>query len=383
MMKRKITSLLTAAIVASVMGTGYAAAGEISPEQAEINMLKERLAILESKISEQEKRSDQVEAKADKLKEKSDKDFQFNGDARLRYRDEGKGSNFDQRFRLTMKKPVDDHSYFFSRWVVMNNNKFGATGEKDTSVNVYNATFHYDDFLNVDGLAIEAGRIGQNFGATQYLLAESTGRIDGVKFIKKQDKLNYTIGYGDFSAQSGKGDAVVGKSQIVKNQADPELGEAIFAELQYKPTKDTTIYGSYINEKSSDNPKDFDYRGIGVKTKVAENLNLLADYSRNYAKDNNPSGLYTSLRYRAADYNTPKSFEVRLDYRDIERGNMHETGLGNVSLPQHGYRGPGISFLYVPVKNTRFAFHQTFNTKDADTGADKDDLTRLDFTWKL
>ena len=386
-MKRKLTAGLTAAILVGAMGTSFAAA--LSPEQEEINLLKARLAALEEKVRLQEELAvkQQAEAKPEKAKKK---EVEFGGDARVRFRDEGDGSKFDERFRFTVKMPINDDAYFFSRWVMVNNNRFGETGEKDGGT-VYNASMHYNNFLGEKGLEMAAGRIGLNVGATQYLLAESTGRMDGVKFTKKQKGLSYTLGYADFSAQSGKGDLILQPvdpdkpkdPQKVLLTPKPQLGESVFATVEYDASKATKLYGSYIKETSSSKGMKFDYRGIGVKTQVAENLKLLADYSYNNAYDDLNEGFYASLRWRETSYSKPGSFEFRFDYRDIETNNMYGTGLGNVSMPQKGYRGPGLSFLYVPVLNTRIAVHQTFASKYANTGKGRDNFTRVDLQVKL
>lgn len=386
-MKRKLAACLMAAILTGAMGTGFAAA--LSPEQEEINLLKARLAALEEKVRYQEElATKQQEEVVKEQQAKKKREVEFGGDARVRFRDEGKGSKFDERFRFTVKLPVNDDAYFFSRWVMVNNNQFGATGDKDGGT-VYNASMHFNNFLGEKGLAMEAGRVGLNVGATQYLLAESTGRMDGVKFTKKQKGLSYTLGYADFSAQSGKGDLIVATNPdkkgniIAKLTPDPQLGESVFATVEYDASKATKLYGSYIKETSSSKGMKFDYRGIGVKTQLAENLKLLADYSYNNAYDDLNEGFYTSLRWRETSFSKPGSFEFRLDYRDIEWNNMYGTGLGNVSMPQRGYRGPGLSFLYVPVVNTRIALHQTFASKDADTGKGRDNFTRVDLQVKL
>lgn len=388
-MRRKITSVLTAAVVLGSMGTAFAA--DVDSEKAELNTLKERLAVLESKIASQDKKINNQEKETKALQVKDQNDFKFGGDARLRFIDEGnvskgKGSYFDERFRLTMSKKVNDNANFFSRWVIVNNNKFGQSGEKD-KISISNASFQFNNFMNMKNLELSAGRFGQDFGATQYLLAEATGRMDGVKLTKTMDKLVYSFGYADFSSQSKVTEDVVvnklGQDTKVTYNSQPTLGNAIFAAVKYDSNKDTSIYGSYILEKNSSCPVDFDYRGIGVKTKVANNLNIFADYARNYGKPGNPAGFYSSLRYKIADTKIPKSFEFRVDYRDIKTGNMHEVGLGNVALPQQGYKGPGLSFIYIPVENTRVAIYQTFNTKDADTGLNKDEYTRAEVTWKF
>lgn len=384
-MRRKITSVLTAAVVLGSMGTAFAA--DVDSEKAELNTLKERLAVLESKIAAQDKKINNQEKETKALQEYNKNDFKIGGDARLRYIDEGsvskgKGSKFDERFRLTMEKRVNDNASFFSRWVVVNNNRFGQTGEKDNNILVSNAAFKFNNFMNTKNLELSAGRFGQDFGATQYLLAEATGRMDGVKLTQTTDKLQYTVGYADLSSQSGKGETIV-EGGKVKNKPLPKIGDAIFAAVKYDANKDTSLYGSFIKEEASDASNDYDYRGIGVKTKVADNLNVFADYARNYAKPGDPAGFYSSLRYKTADTKIPKSFEFRVDYRDIKTGNMHEVGLGNVALPQQGYKGPGLSFIYIPVENTRVAIYQTFNTKDADTGLNKDEYTRAEVTWKF
>lgn len=377
-MNKKLIASLALMFSVGLGGTSFAAVD--TDYTAEIEALKQRIADLEKKANEKPKA----------FAAKRDDGLKLGGDFRIRYIDDHSGdTSVEQRVRLELQKKIDKNASFYGRWYVMNNNEMGRT-INDTSG--LNDTRDYPDFdakdkNQVSDAYIEInkfmgspntltfGRFGQDIGATKYWSsAGSLGMIDGIKadIGKKQ---NVTVGFANWSPASSY--ATYSSKKSAEENFHKKLEDTFFVNGKFPVSKATDIYGMWVKEQTGDN-SDYDVRGLGFKTDLADNLKLYADYTRNYAQENDPKGYYISMRYKGANDDKPHSWGLRAEYRFIETGNMYTTSLtGSSILPSSNIKGPAVSLHWAPAKNFLIEGFQTFDTKKATTGEGTENYTRL------
>jgi hypothetical protein len=373
-LKKGLVISLALIFTLGIASTAFAAS---EPDYAqEIAALKMRLAEMEKAMK---KVKPAAKAEASKLN--------FDGsDFRIRWikdgADEG-DSTFEERVRLNMNYKVNDDITFNARWRVENENEFGKTGS--VGKDGYMISDANIIMKNVMGSTMTMGRFSQGFGATGYWNSTALGLIDGVKFSTGK-KVKVTAGFANFGAYTAPKQTITvtenssGKHTVkVTNTHTPALEDAFFMNANYATSKATTLYGMYVQEETGSG-SDFNVKGLGVRTKLNDDFKFLGDYTKNYGKANDPTGYYLSLRWKEADEDVPGSFGLRLDYRKVENGNMFSASGQGVSIPTQKYRGPAISAHYAIAKNVILEGFQTFNTKDADSGADKPNYSRMQLT---
>ena len=366
-MKKKLALSLALMFSLGMTGTTFAAS---EPDMAaELASLKARMAEMEKSMA------------AAKVSKKNDKDnkLSFDGsDFRIRWIKDGKDngdSALMERVRLNMNYKVNDDITFNARWRLENENELGKTGV--VGKDGYLISDANVAIKNVLGSTMTLGRFSQAFGATGYWNSTSLGLIDGIKFTTKIDGVNVTAGYANFGAYTAPKTTyeIDGDKVNAVNTFSPKLEDALFLNASYNTSKATTVNAMWVKEKTGVT-SDYDVRGLGVNTKLADDWRFVGDYTKNYAQANKPSGSYLSLRWKEASDKIPESFGLRLDYRDIETGNMFATSGTSSNIPTEGYKGPSIGAQYAIAKNVMLEGYQTFNTKDAKTGAEKPNYSR-------
>jgi hypothetical protein len=373
-MKKGVVITLTLMFVCSIAGTAFAATN--ADYAQELDSLKVRMAELEKML----KTSKAAPAKSDNKLSFAGSDF------RIRWINDGADdgdSTFQERVRLNMDYKVNDNVTFNARWRVVNENEFGKTGS--VGKDGYMLSDANVAMKNVMGTTMTMGRFSQNFGATGYWNSSAIGLIDGVKFTAGKD-VKVTAGFANFGAFTSPKETITvtenssGKHTVkVTDTHSPALEEAFFLNAAYSASKATTLYGMYVKEQSGAD-SDFDVKGLGIRTKINNDFQFYGDYTKNYGKDNHPAGYYLSLRWKGANDNVPGTFGMRLDYRKVENGNMFSALGQGVNIPTQKFQGPAISAHYAIAKNVLLEGYQTFDTKNADTGEEQPNYTRLQVT---
>ena len=394
-MKKKLALSLALMFSLGMTGTVFAAS---EPDMAaELASLKARMAELEKSMAT---------AKVSKKKDNDNK-LSFEGsDYRVRWIKDGADdgdSAFMQRIRLNMNYKVNDKIAFNTRWRVLNENEFGKAGsitDSDGKTALQGKDSYFVSDVNmaikdVLGSTMTIGRFSQAFGTTNYWNSTAIGLIDGVKFDTKINDLKVAAGYANFGAfatptakftttSKTTYDSVTKKYTTTStttqtNTSKPKLEDAVFLNASYPISKATNLNAMWVKEVSGAD-SNFNVRGLGVNTQLNNDFKLVGDYNVNYGQANNPSGYYVSLRWKGAKDDVPGSFGMRLDYRDIKAGNMFSSSGTGVSIPTEGYKGPAISAHYAMDKNIILEGFQTFKTKDADTGDDLPNYSRVQLT---
>jgi len=382
-MKKKLALSLALMFSLGITGTAFAAA---APDMAaELASLKARMVELEKSMAI---------AKVAK-KDKQENKLSFDGsDFRIRWIKDGADggdSALMERIRLNMNYKVNDDITFNTRWRVLNENELGTAGSSGISPAIQGKDSYFVSdanmaIKNVLGSTMTMGRFSQTFGATGYWNSTTIGLIDGVKFDTKIDKVKLTAGYANFGAFANPTAkftttaTTVGTkttyTTIETNTAKPKLEDALFLNASYPISKDTTVNVMWVKEKSGAD-SDFNVAGIGVNTKLADDWKFVGDYTKNYGQPNDPSGYYLSLRWKGGNDDIAGSYGMRLDYRNIQNGNMFSTSGTSSNIPTQGFKGPAISAQYAIAKNVMLEGYQTFNTKDAGTGVDLPNYSRM------
>ncbi|WIW70779.1 MULTISPECIES: hypothetical protein [Anaerosinus] len=419
---------LTAAISLNFANSAFAA-----PTQEEINALKTEIAEL-SKLLKVEQNKDKFQEK----KEKRDKLWEFKGDARFKYSNLGSSSKTTERFRITMDHPVGDDMNFHMRWNVMDDNEFGLTSNRADNLYSANGSYRYADFSGSDNnwisdayiemydalgaKAITAGRFGQTFGATGFWSdAEASGGIDGIKFDFTDDK-RITVGFANFGAAMEYPEYVTGGTSATYPNGDSAtpyyftkgIEDAFFLNAKFPISDKTDFYTMYLKEvgsaranalmtSNSTKPTEAEWSGghelwgLGVKTEITDNVNLLGDFMQNRAFDDHQNAYYLSLRYKGADIEKPGSFGVNLDYRHIDAAYTRENNKGteyysilagnklssDMTLAEDGIKGPVIGFQWAPGYDLLVEAKRSFATKYTETGEKADDYTSISLSTKF
>lgn len=300
--------------------------------------------------------------------------FKIGGNVRVRWVQNYNGnSTFNERVQFNISGKVNDKTSFFARFQPLNYNEMGKTGtsgvpsQTDKS-QLTDAAMITKNLFNSD-ITATYGRFSQRILATG-MWADTTGMIDGVKFDTGK-ALKVTASYANWQPavdyNGGLG-------------LDGKLGDILYLGANYAPSKATTLYGAYLVSKSGGNTVDV--KGIGVNTKVMENLVFSGDYIKNYAYDTNPVGYIARLTYRSYNPSIPGTWDISADYRKFEPNNNF-TGIGTAWLSANENTDIKAYMLiadYVPAKNMYINAIYSFNGKKADGSADKPNYFRIQVT---
>lgn len=377
-MKKSMVMGFTAAIVMGLAGNAYAAEPTIEEQQAELMALKERLAVVETQLRQQQIKQQKSEQTAKKEKI-GDTDLKIYGDARVRSIDSGDGYSFEQRVRLNIEKKINKDTTFRMRSIFMNENELGTTGEKDRQSKIDNAYMEFKNIYGDKDTSFKIGRFGHTFGKTGYWSsAGSLGMYDGFE-ITTGNKLKVSAGFGDWGGakdDNAKTDA--------KETTANKLEENVFLKLAYNTSKATSWQAWYIKETNADaSPVDYEVAGIGFKSKLNKDFALAMDYSKNSAIEDSPTGKFMTLSYGDADYGKPHSYEARLYYVDVDKGNVPGTANKSINIPCNDIKGPGLSLHYTVAQNVMAEFLTGFNMEKKSTGNDEKNYYRFQLSAKF
>lgn len=375
-MKKQIAACLSAAIILGITGSVYAAEPTLEEQQAELIALKARLAVIETQLKQQENKQKKTE---ETIKKDKENDVKFYGDARIRSIDSGDGYGFEQRVRLNIEKKLNKDAFFRIRGIMMNENEMGTTGTDDVHSKIDNAYMQFNNLYGDKNSTVKIGRFGHSFGTTGYWSsAGSLGMYDGLEFTTG-NRLKVSAGFGDWGGAKDN-NAKTDDKQTTANK----LEKNVFVKLGYKPSKATALQAWHIRETNADaSPVDYEVTGIGFKSDIGKDLQLAADYSKNVAIAGDPTGKFFTLSYGDADYSRLHSYEARLYYADVDKGNVPGTLNKSINIPCNDVKGPGLSLHYVAAKNILTEFLMGFDMEKKSTGKDNDNYYRFQISTKF
>lgn len=345
--KKCLAATLALAISLGLAGTSFAA-----PTQQDIDQLKKEIAELNMQLKVEQRKAQVMEKAKDKKA-----DWQFKGDARIKYAESASDSKMLERVRISVDHDMGKDVRFHARWNVMNDNEFGLTNRNAASL-YSRSTYYYSDFSGADNNwlsdayvemdkflgadTVTIGRFGQTFGATGFWSdAQTNGGIDGIKLDLDNKRL--TVGFANFGAtqdyhtyfSGGTTAYFPDGSNAAPYVMSKDLEDAWFINYKAPLSKASTLHTMYLREVGSktanalktangsnvvEGPRHgkHDLQGIGLTTKLNDTVSLLGDYLRNNAVVGNQDAIYLSLRYKEANIAKPGSFGMNLDYRKID-----------------------------------------------------------------
>lgn len=390
-MKKQLATGLTVVVILGMSGSVFAQP-TVEEQEAEIASLKARLAVIETQIKEQQVQQDKTNAAMKKKTKETTNDFTIYGDARVRSIDSGDGYGFQERVRVNLEKQVNKDTTFRIRSIMMNENELGTTGDTDVKSKIDNAYMQFNNLYGDKNSSLRIGRFGQSFGKTGYWSSEgSLGMYDGLEFTTG-NKLKVSTGFGDWGGAKDpakvttkvSGTKLVDSSTDISGTTLNKLEKNVYIKLAYDPSAATSLQAWHIRETNADSsPIDYEITGIGVTSAIGKNLSLDADYSKNVAIDGDPTGKFVTLTYGNAEYNKPHSYETRLYYADVDKGNVPGTLNKSINIPCNDVKGPGMSLHYIISKGVMAEFLTEFNAKQKSTGLDQDNYYRFQVTTKF
>lgn len=364
MMRRYLAATLTLALSLGFAGSVFAATPDAS--DIEYQRLKERIAQLKQEIGDLQSDNKEI-VKNDK---KNAKAIKVSGDMRFKFIDQhdGQGTTLTQSIKLRTKYSISKDLMFNASFNFMADNPLGTSVRNTAPLGDWGAADQrYDDFSAADNVSVTQlnvkksrfmgnnsltlGRMGHDIGATRYWsYGNGNGYFDGVK-VGFGPKENISIAYGNWGAADTYYHYwynISGNYDSIKHK---DLEKSYLIQARQNLNSKTTLYewilnevgnDSYYNNEIKDKNKkliegnNYKMRGVGIKTKLTQDVLLTADYSKNLAQD--AEGLFIRLKYKGASRHVPGSYALGLDYERIEPGNIYSTQLNGVNDVSLGLR---------------------------------------------
>ena len=115
------------------------------------------------------------------------------------------------------------------------------------------------------------------------------------------------------------------------------------------------------------------------------NLNVEA-YRINYDKEvgkllSNADAFSAKLTYGKAKFDTPKSWDLWVNYINVDKYGADNDGTGSWRADVDDTKGWAAGADYTFAKNAQFQVFQTFDSKAKSTHKDRDELTRAQFVF--
>ncbi len=315
------------------------------------------------------------------------------GDVRFRFinlHDSTKANDFYERIRLNMNAKINEDTSFYGRIMTGYLNQGTGTLVTGPTVNtpdgnpnkssyliLGNAQMTTKNIFNTGATFILGRQSWQGIGPTGYVVSAPTGMLDAAQIAFKVDRADLSVGYGDFSpAMKNSPNALV-------------INKALFANLKYPTSKATSLYVSYLNQKSAgeiagaSNVK-FTLSDFGIVTKVTQNLTLTAETFRNTAVATTPKGYLARLTYKDFNPAVKGSWTAFAEYYKTDANlapNYSDFNTTNNVSFGNDKKAWDIQASFAVAKNIQLDAIQTFNTKVTSTGASAPNYSRVNITY--
>jgi hypothetical protein len=303
-------------------------------QKALIDKLASEYALEMNKIESIDTRLGKVEKKIG--------NFILTGDARFRYAhnwtvDDKRSEKFQHRIRLNAAGDVADNIVFNGTWLTQNTNDSAATGQStidQTEMSVGKFTFQ-----NVAPRAdLSVGRDLLTQGATT-MTAGTSGYYDRVR-LTFGNELSGWVAYGDVAGANGP----------CNDNGGYTTKDTFTSQLQWSPSKVTTLYAFTENSKTKAYP--YDIYGFGLSTKTGS-FTIAGDYANNHAAATGNVAWYASLWYKGANKAIVGSYGLFVDYRSMGTNSI-DMNLSGLNITNSNTKGFGYGFNYAIAKNIVF-----------------------------
>ena len=301
------------------------------------------------------------------------------GDARVRYMKQGKTLKNDDswqfRGRLRANAKINDRADAVLGMEY--NTNFGYNTAASASASSAGKDHFYVDRAYVNYALDNGHKWNVMVGRYDYELGNNMGLIygnnfDGAQLKFADNKMAATVGYGKFK----EGD--LNDSKTAYGELEGFFGGGSVAGSA------VGVYYNDFNASSGVSAGDAKVWGAYASLNFAKKFNLNAEaYRVNYDKASvaDADGFAAKLKYGKAKFDTPKSWDLWVNYINIEDGAADDSGTGSWRTNVNDTKGWAAGADYTFAKNAQLQVFQTFDTKIEKTGKDRDELTRAQFVF--
>ena len=254
--------------------------------------------------------------------EKKVGNLSWSGDARMRYQDKvtaksgAKSTDWNGRMRLNVKADVNEATYVKGRFV--NNMKFKDAKSSETYMDQLYVHHQFGDKVGV-----ELGRYYMAMGNNDEIYGDS---FDGIRALYNDGAFNAEVGFGRLQAEQGN------YTYIVDGTEDTFYAKAGFNEAKYGLTANYMKIGSLNkdlkNYQGGHTEDGLQFWGLDANATVTSDVKVYGSYFQETKQKGDPTYWYAGLQYGQANRKHPGSFNVAVQYNDIENGSvLGATGL--------------------------------------------------------
>ena len=301
------------------------------------------------------------------------------GDARVRYMKQGQTLKNDDswqfRGRLRANAKINDRAYAVLGTEY--NTNFGNHTHASASASSAGRDHFYVDRAYVNYALDNGHKWNAMVGRYDYELGNNMGLIygnnfDGAQLKFADNKMAATVGYGKFK------EGTLNDSKTAYGELEGFFGGGSVAGSA------VGVYYNDFNASSGVSAGDAKVWGAYASLNFAKKFNLKAEaYRVNYDKASvaDADGFAAKLKYGKAKFDTPKSWDLWVNYINIEDGAADDSGTGSWRTNVNDTKGWAAGADYTFAKNAQLQVFQTFDTKIEKTGKDRDELTRAQFVF--
>ena len=301
------------------------------------------------------------------------------GDARVRYMKQGQTLKNDDswqfRGRLRANAKINDRADAVLGMEY--NTNFGYNTAASASASSAGKDHFYVDRAYVNYALDNGHKWNVMVGRYDYELGNNMGLIygnnfDGAQLKFADNKMAATVGYGKFK------EGILNDSKTAYGELEGFFGGGTAAGSA------VGVYYNDFNASSSVSAGDAKVWGAYASLNFAKKFNLNAEaYRVNYDKASvaDADGFSAKLKYGKAKFDTPKSWDLWVNYMNIEDGAADDSGTGSWRTNVNNTKGWAAGADYTFAKNAQLQVFQTFDTKIEKTGKDRDELTRAQFVF--
>ena len=301
------------------------------------------------------------------------------GDARVRYMKQGQTLKNDDswqfRGRLRANAKINDRAYAVLGTEY--NTNFGNHTHASASASSAGRDHFYVDRAYVNYALDNGHKWNAMVGRYDYELGNNMGLIygnnfDGAQLKFADNKMAATVGYGKFK------EGILNDSKTAYGELEGFFGGGTVAGSA------VGVYYNDFNASSGGSAEDAKVWGAYASLNFAKKFNLNAEaYRVNYDKASvaDADGFSAKLKYGKAKFDTPKSWDLWVNYINIEDGAADDNGTGSWRTNVNNTKGWAAGADYTFAKNAQLQVFQTFDTKIEKTGKDRDELTRAQFVF--
>ena len=301
------------------------------------------------------------------------------GDARIRYMKQGQTLKNDDswqfRGRLRANAKINDRADAVLGMEY--NTNFGNHTHASASASSAGKDHFYVDRAYVNYALDNGHKWNAMVGRYDYELGNNMGLIygnnfDGAQLKFADKKMAATVGYGKFK------EGILNDSKTAYGELEGFFGGGTAAGSA------VGVYYNDFNASSGGSAEDAKVWGAYASLNFAKKFNLNAEaYRVNYDKASvaDADGFSAKLKYGKAKFDTPKSWDLWVNYINIEDGAADDSGTGSWRTNVNNTKGWAAGADYTFAKNAQLQVFQTFDTKIEKTGKDRDELTRAQFVF--